>query len=240
MKKYVLIILLFLLVGCKNDLPPKVEKDIEAITSKIDKSLVNEITGTWFENRREYTISYDESYLTFDEKKLVIETTDNNTIATHLFEDQKSTYHFSLEKDKLTVAPSYRTEFDPKNPASGGDFAPIHLERKAAIEIEEIYGSWKSTEADYPVEIMIKPTFHNKTILLLEKSNQNQENYTETEVTLLEKTDTLLSFLTKDKSLEYKISFLEDGNMLMVPFSRSQKDDSTPNVFRPYSLIKDN
>ena len=235
MKKYVLIVLLFLLVGCKNNPPPG---EVDPSTNEIDEMLVKKITGTWFENRRKYEISYDETYLIFDEKKLVIKSASNDNVLAHLSDDDKFSYDFNLENKQLTVWPSYQIEYDPKNPSTGGDLAPIYLERKSAIGIAEIYGSWQSTEADYPVEIMIKPTFDEKTILLLEKSSPTQNEYSKTELTLLEKTDTLFSFLTKDKSLEYRISFLEDGNMLIVPSAYSTDNDSTPNVGRPYNLTK--
>lgn len=241
MKKYFLVIfvLVLLLSACGNRSLSKKKLEKETTTtSSIDETLLAAITGQWYQDQKDYQISYNDGHLNFDEQKLVIEFTDKNTVITHLLEDEKFTYSFHLEKGKLTVGPSYRIESDPKNPSTGGDLAPIYLERKPAIGLTEIYGSWKSTEADYPVQVMIKPTFHHETILLLEKNSSTEDHFSETELVLAENTDTLFSFLNTDKSLEYRISFLEDGNMLVVFSTYSEKDNSTPNLGRPYILTK--
>ena len=101
----------------------------------IDETLLTQVSGTWFQedgSTYDITLGSDHQTLFFDNKELTINEANGDSIHAETEEEKPWQYTFILTEDHLTVYPSFSV---PKD-SSGGDLAPINLQRKNFLSID--------------------------------------------------------------------------------------------------------
>lgn len=131
LKISLIILIAVLLVGCRKPSKEISQSAAESVSERAisQSAKVPALNGKWqgrlgtYDGNQTYQISYDQDFLYFGQKKLVVTGENDNSVFTKTLEEQSWIYEFRLVENGLVVLPSFKIT----KGGVGGDLAPIEL-----------------------------------------------------------------------------------------------------------------
>lgn len=232
---YLLLLSCFILVvsSCSNkkDLKNDETEFKREVSSEIDDDLVEQLVGTWkndatanYPAQKTSTIHVEDGYIFFDDEKLQITSTNDNQIFSQTDGEKPFYYNFEIDKNKLTVCPSYPV---PKG-SVGGDLAPMeYIKDETLVDISMIVGDWKSVEESETYYIRIEKNSDNSILYA--------DNLEKKDIQLLKIDDISndsISALTEDESSRYSFIISNENEitafMAVNPDYYTEKGEEIP------------
>lgn len=236
-KKIIYLLLLscfiFVVASCSNkkDLKNDETEFKREVSSEIDDDLVEQLVGTWrndatanYPAQKTSTIHAEDGYIFFEDEKLQITSTNDNQIFSQTDEEEPFYYDFKIDKNKLTVYPSYLV---PKGYV-GGSLAPMeYIKDETLVDISMIVGDWESVEESETYYISIEKN-SNDSIFYADNLEKKDRQLLKMD----EISNDAITALTEDESSRYSFIISNENEitafMAVNPDYYTEKGEEIP------------
>ena len=215
-----------IMISCSNKkgLEEESFSDKREVSSELNLELVNSLVGDWIGDANgnypgygKRTITENNGYIYFKDEKLQIYDTIDNVVLTQTDEESPFFYDFKVNKEKLTVYPSYPV---PEGMV-GGSLAPMEFVRDdgAMIDVTDLYGEWQSIEESSNSYLLIEPVSEG----LIQYADNVEKKESQT-LTIEEMTENSIVALSEDKTSSYMFTFNNKDELTVLVGAYSNDD----------------